>query len=184
MILTWIENGRLQDLELDVTVSERHARESDVAEDPVEEGIAESDNVQVKSRMLQADVFVSNTPTPDFTDNGRAKRVLETLEGLQERGVRLDVAVGGKGDGFGRFFTSMVVASISVTRLARESNGLTISLVFREVRVASSEIAPLQVAKEPKGQKKVNTGDQKATPTKRDESLVSEGIDRIKRVFQ
>lgn len=172
--ITWADTaGVLQAIEPDVMLSEHHASEADVTDDPVESGANTTDNVRRKSRVLNLELFVADQfkgPTYSASGGktfdveiGRSARVFTQLEKLLSDGTRTTVSLGGVG-GFGRSYPSMVVQAARITRTSKEKDSLTISLVMKEIRVVNSEIVTEQFAKEAKGKKKILSGDTGTKP--------------------
>lgn len=172
--ISWTDSaGVLQVLEPDATLSEQHAAEAEVTEDPVEQGANTTDNVRAKSQTLALEVFfadqykgstykTSGGATFDF-ELGRCERALSTFERLQREGQRVTVELGGK-FGFGRRYENMVIQSARAVRTSKERDSLTISLSLKQIRIVRSETVAAQVAKEAKCQPKVTKGDQGTKP--------------------
>lgn len=166
MMITWLDGSSPQVITADATLSETHSSDAEVTEDPVEDGANASDNVRRKSRTVSAELFFSDQYKVGGAlafELGRSERVLGWFERFEKDGTRLTISCGGK-FGFGRVYENMVVQSARTTRTNKERDSLTISVSFKEIRVANSEIVAAQSAKEPKGKKKITGGDQNTAP--------------------
>jgi hypothetical protein len=166
--LSWTDkSGALNVIVPDAMLSEAHASEADITEDPVEQGANVSDNIRPKPRPLNLELFVSDDVKIAggvlISEPGRAERVYSQLEQCQADGSLLSVDLGGV-HSFSRSYSNMAVQAVRTTRTAKSMNALTISLVLKEIRIVSSEIVAAQTAKEPKGQPKINGGDKATKP--------------------
>lgn len=168
--ISWTDaNGQLQLIAVDAVLSEQHSAEADVTEDPVESGAGVTDNIRAKSRTLSLEVFVSDNfknDTGEVTFQlGRAARIYAWFESFERESTLLNVTLGEQSrNGFARTYTSMAVVSARTSRSVKESNGLTIALSLKEIRLVDSKIVAAQRAKEPKGKSKASTGDKKTSP--------------------
>lgn len=167
-LISWTdEAGVFQVISVDATMSERHSADADVTEDPVEAGANATDNVRQKARTLALDIFVSDQQNVSgfvLTEVGRADKIFKQLETLQAKGQRLTINLGGV-NGFGRQYTEMVIVNASTTRTSKSGrDSLDITASFKKIVTVNSEIVAVQKAKEPKGKKKINGGDQNPKP--------------------
>lgn len=85
---------QLGDLVADVWVDERHRREMEATQNPVEFGSPITDHAFVKARKLSVTFAVSNTPLVDndtFSDSDRVEEAREKLYQLQDNRTLLTV---------------------------------------------------------------------------------------------
>lgn len=176
--LLWFDDsGNILELPFDVVTSEKHGLDADVTADPVEAGADTTDNVRVKSSQLMLEVTLADS----YREGGqivveptRAAKNYSQLEGLLRSGTRLQVNLGSGATGFySRTYQNMVLKSVSTTRTSKNKDTLDVALSFVQIRVANSEIVPVQVALEPKGQKRVDDGDKNTKPVEGDEAYKS-----------
>lgn len=176
--LSWTDKaGALQVILPDVMLSEQHASEADITEDPVESGANVTDNIRPKARPLNLEIFVADQYKVAGvlnTEPGRAAKIYGQLVQCQADGSLLGVSLGNGGAPGAaseaaltnsiRIYSNMAVQSVRTTRTSKAKDALTISLVLKEIRIVNSETVAAQTAKEPKGKKKITGGDKSTTP--------------------
>lgn len=159
LTLTWLSGQNFNALTLDVSKSERHTFEADVTDSPVEEGIDATDNVRMKSNLLQVEGILTDFPLSlrgggigEAGYAGRAAALFAKLEALQAAGTRFGVDTGLK------FYQGMVIQAMVPLRDKTSRGALRISFSFKTIRTVQTANVPLP--KERKGEEKKTKGKQ------------------------
>lgn len=164
----------------DVWVSEEHARELEVTENPIEFGSPITDHAFVKAQVLLVEFGISNSPlasNPAITAEDRIEQVRQQLFDLQTQRQLLDVQTltGGR-------YARMLIQSVSWRTDAQKRHAIIFSLKLRELVIVttaettykpppaearvSSKVAPRQKRGEKPGNKlPPATGEKAATKT-------------------
>lgn len=139
---------------VDAAVSEEHLNDSDVTENPVEDGAKITDHMQIKSKQLTIDGVISDSPlSADFagisvpsnfhnfagtvqTTLGRDSRSIDAyqrLVALQEKREPFTVVTGLKQ------YKNMVLKTLTVPRTAATGKAIHFKAVLREIRIVKSK---------------------------------------------
>lgn len=128
---------QLQDLAADVWVDERHSREMEVTENPIEFGAPVNDHAYVKARNLSVRFGVTNTPlasNPSFTGNDRIAQAREKLYKLQDDKTFLSVSTINGGD-----YENCLLASINWITDVNNPHSIIFELGLVEVIITGTK---------------------------------------------
>lgn len=156
-------------IELDASISERHAAAVELTRHPIESGANPSDHAREQPERVTIDGLFTNTPLGPTTRAARATggagyagEQLAKLYALKSsrRAVTVRTAV--------RTYENMVLVSLDVPRDSRTGDAARFSATFDQVRFVSSQRVRLAISATPssvprKPQKKV--GQSKQVPT-------------------
>lgn len=160
------EGTTLEAIVMDATLSEGHSHTAEVTEFPVERGSSVTDNVRAKPVQLRVEGFVSDFPLQSnivqqlaagaFTQRPsaelrRSQNTLDKLIQLKDKGVLITVTTGI------RTYKNMVISSVEVSRDAKITQGILMTIQMREIQVVKTQTVEI-VAKEPKGENKQADG--------------------------
>ena len=144
---------QLGDLVADVWVSERHRREMEVTQNPVEFGSPVSDHAFVKAQSLSVTFGVSNTPLVEneaFTDTDRVDEARQKLYELQNSKAFLTVKTITGGE-----YNNMLLTGIGWSTDDSNPHAVTFDLDLEEVIIVTTEQTEYQAQPaEPKTEKK------------------------------
>lgn len=167
------------DIAIDCTVTETHTGAATVTEHPVEDGVNITDHIRPEPLQLALSGIITNTPigtkqiervinaggapvrtiqndTPT-SEAGFAQTAWQKLEAIRLAGKPIKVVTRD------RTYESMAMMSLTVPKDAKTGNALAFTAQFKQVRVVFNRTTRTVVAKQPKAQKKQDTGKQ---PTK------------------
>lgn len=144
---------QLGDLIADVWVDERHRRELEVTQNPVEFGSPVSDHAFVKARKLSVTFAVSNTPLVDndtFSDTDRVQEARERLYQLQDDHTLLTVQTISGGE-----YNNCLLTGIGWTTDVKNPYAVEFDLDLEEILITTTEQTDYKpLPPEPKTQKK------------------------------
>lgn len=157
---------QLGDLIADVWVSERHRREMEVTQNPVEFGSPVSDHAFVKAQSLSVTFGVSNTPLVDnetFTDTDRVDEARQKLYELQNSKTFLTVKTITGGE-----YNNMLLTGIGWSTDDSNPHAVTFDLDLEEVIIVTTEQTEYQAQPaEPKTEKKTKPTSKRGTKPKK-----------------
>lgn len=157
---------QLGDLVADVWVSERHRREMEVTQNPVEFGSPVSDHAFVKAQSLSVSFGVSNTPLVDndaFTDIDRVDEARTKLYELQNSKTFLNVKTINGGE-----YNNMLLTGIGWTTDENNPHAVIFDLDLEEVIIVTTEQTEYQaLPAEPKTKKKTKPTSKRGTRPKK-----------------
>lgn len=174
---------KIDEVELDCSISESHVGEVEVTEHPVEEGADVADHSRPKPDSLTLEGIVSNTPITraqrkraisllgggaQFESNttadqkqgvaGYAEAAYAKLRELRESGKLISVVTQI------RTYPSMIMTSLTIPRDGKTGDALRFTAVFRRIVVVKNKSTKKVVSREPKAQSKSKAGKQTAKP--------------------
>lgn len=173
---------KIDEIELDCSISESHVGEVEVTEHPVEEGFNVTDHSRPKPDSLTLEGIVSNTPfnrtqrkraikllgTSQFQSNsiedqkqgvaGYAEAAYAKLRDLRDTGKIITVVTQI------RTYKNMVMTSLTIPRDGKTGDALRFSASFKQIRVVKNKATKKVVSKEPKAQPKAKAGKQTTRP--------------------
>lgn len=168
---------QLGDLIADVWVSERHRREMEVTQNPVEFGSPVTDHAFVKARSLSVTFGVSNTPLVDndtFTDIDRVEEARLKLYDLQDAKTFLTVKTINGGE-----YSNMMLTGIGWTTDSDNPHAVIFDLDLEEVIIVTTEQTEYQaLPAEPKTEKKTKPTSKRGEKPKRKLEGASKGRKR------
>lgn len=144
--------------DVDISLAQGHGKEMIVTEHPVSRGIPVSDNIKAKPQQFTMVALFTDFPaSPDAIIKKLAaqesaketyEQLLEIMD-LQADGWRFRVKTSL------RTYENMVLQKMDAPRTVEKSNHVEITMVFKEIRKASSkqEATPKRKAKQPKKDK-------------------------------
>jgi hypothetical protein len=157
---------QLGDLFADVWVSERHRREMEVTQNPVEFGSPVTDHAFVKAQSLSVSFGVSNTPLVDndaFTDIDRVDEARTKLYELQNSKTFLNVKTINGGE-----YNNMLLTGIGWTTDDKNPHAVIFDLDLEEVIVVTTEQTEYQaLPAEKKTEKKTKPTSKRGTKPKK-----------------
>lgn len=142
-------------LELDAVIEESPDRTVEATEHPVEEGVNPVDHVRPKARELKLVALVTDSRyAADEAEPGRSRDAHATLSRLMVAATLFTIT-----DGLERY-ENMLLLRLGTTLTKTIGQGaLRLNLVFRELRVVSTQTVALQVRKRvPKAKGKQDDG--------------------------
>lgn len=146
---------QLGDLVADVWVSERHRRDMEVTQNPVEFGSPVTDHAFVKAQSLSVSFGVSNTPLVDneaFTDIDRVEEARLKLYDLQNNKTFLTVSTITGGE-----YANMLLTGIGWSTDDSNPHAVIFDLDLEEVIIVTTEQTEYQaLPAEKKTEKKPN----------------------------
>lgn len=168
---------QLGDLIADVWVSERHRREMEVTQNPVEFGSPVTDHAFVKARSLSVTFGVSNTPLVDndtFTDIDRVEEARLKLYDLQDAKTFLTVKTINGGE-----YSNMLLTGIGWSADSNNPHAVIFDLDLEEVIIVTTEQTEYQaLPAEPKTEKKTKPTSKRGEKPKRKLEGASKGRKR------
>lgn len=157
---------QLGDLVADVWVSERHRREMEVTQNPIEFGSPVTDHAFVKAQSLSVSFGVSNTPLVDndaFTDIDRVDEARTKLYELQNSKTFLNVKTINGGE-----YNNMLLTGIGWTTDDKNPHAVIFDLDLEEVIVVTTEQTEYQaLPAEKKTEKKTKPTSKRGTKPKK-----------------
>lgn len=147
---------RLGALELDAALRETHTFETKATENPVEEGFAVTDHLQLQPRTYQVEGVVSNTPITSILTTGtryevgqpgRAFNAWEELKRMRARRELVTLVTELEK------YDNMLMTSLVVPRESKQGEVLEFSASFRELIIVRT-----QTVQAPKLKTKVKQG--------------------------
>ena len=157
---------QLGDLVADVWVSERHRREMEVTQNPVEYGAPVTDHAFVKAQSLSVSFGVSNTPLVDndaFTDIDRVDEARTKLYELQNSKTFLNVKTINGGE-----YNNMLLTGIGWTTDDTNPHAVIFDLDLEEVIIVTTEQTEYQaLPAEKKTEKKTKPTSKRGTKPKK-----------------
>lgn len=157
---------QLGDLIADVWVSERHRREMEVTQNPVEYGAPVTDHSFVKPKNLSVSFGVSNTPLVDndaFTDIDRVEEARLKLYDLQDSSTFLNVKTINGGE-----YNNMLLTGIGWTTDDSNPHAVIFDLDLEEVIIVTTEQTEYQaLPAEKKTEKKTKPTSKRGTKPKK-----------------
>jgi hypothetical protein len=136
--------AQIGDLELDCTITERHAHRATPTRQPVEDGAVFSDHVIQEPDALTLDGLW--TDTPNGAQEGklaRSKELYLALVALKEKGEPVDVVTGL------RVYQSMIVTDIQTSKDSTTGFSVPVSITLEPIRIArqqTTQIPPEAIA--------------------------------------
>lgn len=144
---------QLGDLVADVWVDERHRRELEATQNPVEFGSPITDHAFVKARKLSVTFAVSNTPlvdNPTFSDTDRVEEARQKLYQLQDSRTLLTVKTITGGE-----YNNCLLTGIGWTTDVKNPYAVQFDLDLEEILIVTTEQTDYKpLPPEPKTQKK------------------------------
>lgn len=157
---------QLGDLVADVWVSERHRRDMEVTQNPVEFGSPVTDHAFVKAQSLSVSFGVSNTPLVDneaFTDIDRVEEARLKLYDLQDAKTFLNVKTINGGE-----YSNMLLTGIGWTTDEDNPHAVIFDLDLEEVIIVTTEQTEYQaLPAEKKTEKKTKPTSKRGTKPKK-----------------
>lgn len=151
---------KIDDILVDVAVSEEHTFENEVTSHPVETGSDVTDNSIVKPDSITLDCIISNTP---LVSSGREVNDLVLLSGSPADEARAKLLALRKSrepitviDSLGTW-TEMVLEHLSIPRSAKTGDALAFKATFKQLVIVTNERATIPVAI-PRAESKVKRG--------------------------
>lgn len=137
--MTWVQGviPQLGDIYADVWVDERHRREMEVTENPIEYGSPAADHAIIKAQELGVTFGVSNTPleaSESFSADNRVDEAREMLYQLQDDKVFLTVKTITGGE-----YTNMLLTGIGWSTDNSSTNAVQFNLDLKEVIVKTTQ---------------------------------------------
>lgn len=166
---------QLNGITADCWISEEHARDLEVTENPIEFGAPVTDHAFVKPQELVVEFGVTNTPLADnlvfgATGTNRIERARELLFSLQDNRTFLSVQTltGGK-------YERLLIQSIGWRTDSSNTQSATFTLRLKEVKVVATQTTaytPLPAEKRVAQQtsKKVKSGEKSAKDISQDKA--------------
>lgn len=168
---------QLGDLVADVWVSERHRREMEVTQNPVEFGSPVTDHAFVKAQSLSVSFGVSNTPLVDndaFTDIDRVDEARTKLYELQNSKTFLNVKTINGGE-----YNNMLLTGIGWTTDEKNPHAVIFDLDLEEVIIVTTEQTEYQaLPAEKKTEKKTKPTTKRGTKPKKKLEKATKGRKR------
>lgn len=156
---------QLGDLIADVWVSERHRREMEITQNPVEYGAPVTDHAFVKPRTLSVSFGVSNTPldgSDSFTDIDRVEEARQKIYDLQTTATFLTVKTITGGE-----YNNMLIKGIGWPTDYTNPQAVIFDLDLEEVIIVTTEQTEYQaLPAEPKTEKKTKPTSKRGTKSK------------------
>jgi len=125
-------------IELDASLSETHKASSEITKNPVELGADVTDHIHNDPDALSITGIISVTPdditasfNPKFGGSGRAKSAWKQLLELRAKREPFDVFT------TLRSYRNLVIADLTTTRTAENSNALEFTIELEEIEIAS-----------------------------------------------
>lgn len=157
---------QLGDLVADVWVSERHRRDMEVTQNPVEFGSPVTDHAFVKAQSLSVSFGVSNTPLVDneaFTDIDRVEEARLKLYDLQNNKTFLTVSTITGGE-----YANMLLTGIGWSTDDSNPHAVIFDLDLEEVIIVTTEQTEYQaLPAEKKTEKKTKPTSKRGTKPKK-----------------
>lgn len=128
---------QLGDLVADVWVDERHRRELEATQNPVEFGSPITDHAFVKARKLSVTFAVSNTPlvdNPTFSDTDRVEEARQKLYQLQDSRTLLTVKTITGGE-----YNNCLLTGIGWTTDVKNPYAVQFDLDLEEILIVTTE---------------------------------------------
>lgn len=168
---------QLGDLIADVWVSERHRREMEVTQNPIEFGSPVTDHAFVKAQSLFVTFGVSNTPLVEnetFTDTDRVDEARQKLYELQNSKTFLTVKTITGGE-----YKNMLLTGIGWSTDDSNPHAVTFDLDLEEVIIVTTEQTEYQaLPAEPKTEKKTKPTSKRGEKPKKKLEGASKGRKR------
>lgn len=168
---------QLGDLVADVWVSERHRREMEVTQNPVEFGSPVTDHAFVKAQSLSVSFGVSNTPLVNndaFTDIDRVDEARTKLYELQNSKTFLNVKTINGGE-----YNNMLLTGIGWTTDDTNPHAVIFDLDLEEVIIVTTEQTEYQaLPAEKKTEKKTKPTSKRGTKPKKKLETATKGRKR------
>jgi len=147
-------------VQIDVLESDTFTRTKKATEHPVEDGSQVSDNLQDQPDTLQLTAFfaqsLANADDQNAAAETRAEDLFDALLTLQGIGEPLSVFTSR------REYTNMVIERIGRPRTRADGDGVTVTIDFKQIKIATSQV----VAAPPTRQRKNPKRDQGKRPKK------------------
>lgn len=169
--------------EIDVTRSQQHEKEMIITEHPVSQGIPVTDNVKAKARPLVLVAMFSDFPAnPD-----EVIKKLAAAQSALEVSDQLDEIMDQQGNGWRfkiettrRTYENMLLQKKSEPVNVESSGHVEVTLVFKEVRKASSKQSQISKPKRATKQQKNDKGAQakQKPPVERAKTVAKKGLDK------
>lgn len=168
---------QLGDLIADVWVSERHRREMEVTQNPIEFGSPVTDHAFVKAQSLSVTFGVSNTPLVEnesFTDTDRVDEARQKLYELQNSKTFLTVKTITGGE-----YNNMLLTGIGWITDDSNPHAVIFDLDLEEVEIVTTEQTEYQaLPAEPKTKKKTKPTSKRGEKPKKKLEGASKGRKR------
>jgi len=168
---------QLGDLIADVWVSERHRREMELTQNPIEFGSPVTDHAFVKAQSLSVTFGVSNTPLADndsFTDTDRVDEARQKLYELQNSKTFLSVKTINGGE-----YKNMMLVGIGWSTDDSNPHAVTFDLDLEEVIIVTTEQTEYQaLPAEEKTEQKTKPTSKRGEKPKKKLDVVSKGRKR------
>lgn len=149
-----VTKAKIDSIDLDCSINESHAADSEVTQHPVEKGADITDHVRLKPLVVQMEGLVSDATFPPQAGRWRdAYRKLMTLRD-QAKPFTLVTAL--------REYTDMVLVSLTFPRDIGSADSLKFSATLQQVVRATSQTVIVPRVDEDKVKRKVKK-DKKAT---------------------
>lgn len=190
---------RIDTIELDAAITEKHSAKVEITKHPIEEGANPTDHARLLPLAIMVEGFLTNTPlgaverafrgvTNDPRTStgargaaGPAQQAMAELEKM-----RVDKKVVSVVSDF-RSYDGMLITSIEVPRDAKTGEAIRFTITLEEIRIVRSEIARVDVLNRPKKKptKKVDQTKQPGTEASEADrrSVLAKGDDWTGRSF-
>ena len=157
---------QLGDLVADVWVDERHRRELEATQNPVEFGSPITDHAFVKARKLSVTFAVSNThlvDNPTFSDTDRVEEARQTLYQLQDSRTLLTVKTITGGE-----YNNCLLTGIGWTTDVKNPYAVQFDLDLEEILIVTTEQTEYQaLPTEPKTENQTKPTSKRGTKPKK-----------------
>lgn len=148
---------------VDCVISEKHSQSMEVTSNPVEQGLAVTDHIAPKPKVLAIEGLYTDTPVTLFGDLGdrllnnssslsRVTEALNFFNQLTETPTLLEIITPIK------TYSNMTLQDITFPRSKETGQGLQFSVTFIEVRVVESQEVSIEGALSAKGATKAKLG--------------------------
>ncbi len=169
--------------EIDVVISAQHDKEMIITDHPVSKGIPVTDNVKAKPRLLPLVAMFTDFPaSPD-----EIVKKLIAAQSAQEVYDQLDEIMDQQSNGWRfkvettrRTYENMLLQKMSSPVTVEKSMHVEVTLLFKEVRKASSKQSQISKPKRAEKQQKNNKGAQpkQKPPVERASTVAKKGLDK------
>jgi len=153
---------KIDTIELDAAITEKHSAGVEITKHPVEEGANPTDHARLLPFQISVDGMLTNTPlgaelrtargvtssastsTGAVGASGPAQRSMAALEKIRTDRRAVTVV-----SDF-RTYSNMLITKIDVPRDARNGESIRFSISMEEIRFVKSEVARINVLNKPK----------------------------------
>lgn len=129
--------AKIQQIEVDAVLSEEHVFDSEITENPIEDGTPVSDNQVLLPVILNMECRVSDATANLAKLNypGRSNEAYKEIVALQKKKETITVVTGIN------VYENMLIKRIGIPRASRDGNSIRFSLVMKEILVVGTDAA-------------------------------------------